>query len=212
MHLDAVNARYEVDALVLQSPANRVVSLGVINGCNIWKTDLNGTLDWLERTARTLGERLWIAPSCSLLHVPVDLDWEPKLDPEIRSWLAFATQKLDELRVLAKALNHGRGAVRVELDANRAAISSRLFSTRVHKPAVKAAVAQIDAALGRRSKPYAQRAATQAALLTLPRFPTTTIGSFPQTAEIRQARNQYKAGTLDDASYTQAMRTDKIHI
>ncbi len=211
VHLDAINARYEVDALVLQSPADRVISLGVVHGRNIWKTDLNGTLDWLERTACTLGDRLWIAPSCSLLHVPVDLDQETKLDPEIRSWLAFATQKLHEVQILAKALNHGRDAVRSELDANRAAIAVRRVSPRVHKPVVKAEVAAIDRALGLRTSPYPERAAKQSALLQLPPFPTTTIGSFPQTSEIRLIRNQYKAGIVDEAGYIQAMRKEIAH-
>lgn len=208
VHLDTVNARWEVDALILQSPADRVISLGVINGRNIWKTDLSGTLDWLERTARTLGDRLWVAPSCSLLHVPVDLDCEARLDPEIRSWLAFANQKLDELRVLAMALNHGRGAVQAQLDANRAAISARCMSARVHRPAVKAAVVGIDSALGRRRSPFGIRAATQASALRLPAFPTTTIGSFPQTPAIRQARRRYTDGGLDESGYQQAMRDE----
>src|SRR5690606_37760304 len=107
VHLDAINARSEVDALVLALPKDRVVSLGVVNGRNIWKTDLNATLDWLKPLARDLGGRLWLAPSCSLLHVPVDLESELKFDPEIKSWLAFAKQKLEELVVLAKALNQG---------------------------------------------------------------------------------------------------------
>ena len=208
VHLDAVNARYEVDALVLNLPVDRVVSLGVINGRNIWKTDLNGVLDWLEPTARTLGKRLWIAPSCSLLHVPVDLASEQKLDADIRSWLAFAIQKLDELRILATALNQGRAAVQAELDANRAAIWTRRVSPRVHSPEVTAAIAKIDARLGQRQNPYPQRAPKQALLLKLPKYPTTTIGSFPQTTEIRQARSLYKAGKIDEVGYKQAMRDE----
>lgn len=208
VHVDAVQARYEVDELVLKLPTDRIVSLGIINGRNIWKTDLNGVLDWLEPTARTLGSRLWIAPSCSLLHVPVDLASETKLDADISSWLAFACQKLDELRILTIALNHGRGAVQAELDANRAAIRARHVSPRVHNPAVKAAIAKIDVRLGQRQNQYPQRAPKQAALLNLPKYPTTTIGSFPQTAEIRQARSLYKAGKLDEISYKQAMRDE----
>jgi 5-methyltetrahydropteroyltriglutamate--homocysteine methyltransferase len=208
IHLDAVNARYEVDELILRSPADRVISLGVVNGRNIWKADLIGTLDWLERTAQTLGERLWIAPSCSLLHVPVDLAGEFKLDSEIRSWMAYALQKLDELRVLAIALNKGREAVRAELDANRAAISSRLFSTRVHLPEVKAAASRVNNAMGRRLSPFSVRYGIQASALQLPSFPTTTIGSFPQTIEIRQARKLYKEGKLDETGYNDAMRAE----
>ncbi|OQD05207.1 5-methyltetrahydropteroyltriglutamate--homocysteine methyltransferase, partial [Burkholderia cenocepacia] len=165
LHIDAINARDEVDALVRELPPERVLSIGAINGRNIWKTDLNATLDWLEPLAKQLGDRLWLAPSCSLLHVPVDLANEAKLDAEIRSWLAFALQKLDELKVLATALNEGRDKVADALAANAAAIESRRRSPRVNNPAVKAAIARIDARLGNRASPYAQRASKQSARL-----------------------------------------------
>ncbi|MCA8252651.1 5-methyltetrahydropteroyltriglutamate--homocysteine S-methyltransferase [Burkholderia sp. AU31624] len=208
LHVDAINARDEVDALVRDLPAARVLSVGAINGRNIWKTDLNATLDWLEPLAKQLGDRLWLAPSCSLLHVPVDLASEEKLDAEIRSWLAFALQKLDELKVLATALNEGRDKVADALAANAAAIHSRRQSPRVNNPAVKAAIARIDAQLGNRASPYTQRAPKQSARLNLPAFPTTTIGSFPQTGEIRQARSRFKAGALDEAGYRAAMHAE----
>ncbi|RLK33417.1 5-methyltetrahydropteroyltriglutamate--homocysteine S-methyltransferase [Cupriavidus plantarum] len=208
VHLDAVNARDEVRALIGGLPADRVISLGVINGRNIWKSDLGAVLDWLEPVAKALGDRLWIAPSCSLLHVPVDLASEQKLDADVKSWLAFALQKLDELQVLAGALRDGRDSVAAALAANRAAIDARRQSPRVNNPAVKAAVARIDAALGKRQRPYADRAPKQAAHLKLPLYPTTTIGSFPQTAAIRHARSQYKAGALDAARYQAAMEAE----
>ncbi|AKM32250.1 5-methyltetrahydropteroyltriglutamate--homocysteine S-methyltransferase [Pandoraea faecigallinarum] len=208
LHIDAINARNEVAAVIAALPADKVVSLGVVDGRNIWKSDLNAVLDWLTPVAGQLGERLWIAPSCSLLHVPVDLESESKLDAEIRSWLAFARQKLAEVDVLARAINDGRDAVAAELAANAAAIASRRASPRVHNPAVKAAVENLDAALGRRQHPYAQRAPKQAAKLKLPRYPTTTIGSFPQTAEIRNARSQFKSGELDHAGYVAAMQRE----
>lgn len=208
IHLDAINARQEVEALIGKIPDDRVVSLGVVNGRNIWKTDLNAVLDWLEPVASNLGERLWIAPSCSLLHVPVDLAAEQKIDDEIKSWLAFAKQKLEELCILASALNSGRDAVQAELEANRAAIVARRNSSRVNNPKVKAAIASITPHLGQRGSSYADRAATQAPLFNLPNFPTTTIGSFPQTAEIRQVRGQFKAGKIDDAAYKKAIRAE----
>ncbi|MFD0930670.1 5-methyltetrahydropteroyltriglutamate--homocysteine S-methyltransferase [Methylophilus glucosoxydans] len=208
LHIDAINARHEIVPLLAMLPAHKVLSLGVINGRNIWKTDLNATLDWLAPIAERLGDRLWLAPSCSLLHVPVDLDSELKLDSEIKSWLAFAKQKLEELQVLATALNHGREAVKVALAVNQVAIEARRLSKRVHNPAVKAVLQTLTPQLRQRQNVYTQRAAKQAALFNLPKFPTTTIGSFPQTAEIRQARRQFKAGELDQAGYQAVMKAE----
>ena len=207
-HLDAINAQAEVATLQAQLPQDRVLSLGVINGRNIWKTDLNTLLDWLEPVAKQLGDRLWIAPSCSLLHVPVDLNSELSFDAVVKPWLAFALQKLDELEIVATALNHGRDSVSAELSANREAIEARRLSPRVNNPAVKAALATITPELGQRRSAYTARADKQTALLQLPKYPTTTIGSFPQTAEIRQARSQFKAGQIDDTAYTAAMKAE----
>ncbi|ASC91514.1 5-methyltetrahydropteroyltriglutamate--homocysteine S-methyltransferase [Alcaligenes faecalis] len=208
LHVDAINDRDGVDALLKLLGDDKVLSLGVINGRNIWKTDLTAVLDWVEPIAKQLGDRLWIAPSCSLLHVPVDLDSEEKLDADVKSWLAFALQKLDELRVLGKALSQGRDVVKAELADNLAALTARRNSPRVNNPAVKAAVARISAELGKRKSVYEQRASKQAEFLKLPAFPTTTIGSFPQTAEIRRARSEFKAGRLDENSYQAAMRAE----
>jgi 5-methyltetrahydropteroyltriglutamate--homocysteine methyltransferase len=210
VHLDAINARTEAETLIAQLPATSVVSLGVINGRNIWKTDLTVVLDWLEPVAATLGERLWIAPSCSLLHVPVDLASEQKLDADIKSWLAFALQKLGELKILSVALKQGRDAVKTELAENKAAIETRRNSPRVNNPAVKAAISQLNAQLGQRKSVYSIRAAKQARLLKLPAYPTTTIGSFPQTAEIRQLRSQFKAGDINETVYKNAMRAEIV--
>jgi len=208
LHIDAINARAEVEQVVQQLPVDKVLSLGVINGRNIWKTDLHATLEWLEPVHTALRDRLWIAPSCSLLHVPVDLNSEEKLDRETWSWLAFALQKLEELQTLANALNNGRVSVKQALVANHAAIEKRRTSTRVHNPVVKAAIARIDAALGKRTGTYEQRAAKQSALLKLPAYPTTTIGSFPQTREIRQVRSQFKKGELDEAAYKTVIQAE----
>ncbi len=208
LHIDAINGRDDVMPILNLLPSHKVLSLGVINGRNIWKTDLGALLDWLEPLAQRLGERLWIAPSCSLLHVPVDLASEHKLDPELKSWLAFARQKLDELQVLATALRDGRAAVGAALAANQAALDARRNSPRVTNPAVQAAMARINPHLGMRENPYAKRAPKQAELLKLPAYPTTTIGSFPQTAEIRQARADFKAGRLDAPAYKAAMRAE----
>jgi 5-methyltetrahydropteroyltriglutamate--homocysteine methyltransferase len=208
IHVDAVSARDEVTRVVSLLPADRVLSLGVINGRNIWRTDLNATLDWLEPIAKKLGDRLWIAPSCSLLHVPVDVASEKKLDAELLSWLAFAVQKLDEVRVLGVALNEGRQAVQDALLASSAARESRRTSQRVNNPEVQASVLALNTSLGERQAPYAVRAQLQAEQLRLPRFPTTTIGSFPQTGEIRKARSEFRTGKLDVATYTRHMRQE----
>lgn len=208
VHLDVINARDEVEALIQELPTDRVLSLGVINGRNIWKTDLNGLLDWLEPISQQLGDRLWIAPSCSLLHVPVDLESEQKLDPEIKSWLAFANQKLRELHIVKAALESGRDSVRTQLGANRAAITSRRKSPRVNSTALKEAVARIDPNWGQRKSSFDERNKVQAEILKLPKYPTTTIGSFPQTSDIRQARNQFKSGKIDEATYLSAMQSE----
>ncbi|MGD2117902.1 MAG: 5-methyltetrahydropteroyltriglutamate--homocysteine S-methyltransferase [Chromatiales bacterium] len=208
LHVDAINARHEVAQLVDWLPIHKVLSLGVVNGRNIWKTDLNATLDWLEPLHEKLQQRLWLAPSCSLLHVPVDLNNETVLDAEIKNWLAFAVQKLDEVLLLAKALNHGRGTVADELQANQAAIQSRRTSSRVHNAAVKQAVSNITPEQGQRQSPFEQRAAEQSAILNLPLYPTTTIGSFPQTTEIRQARLKYRRGELSGQDYTKIMQRE----
>jgi 5-methyltetrahydropteroyltriglutamate--homocysteine methyltransferase len=208
IHVDAVNGRDDIEPLLNVLSPVKVLSLGVIDGRNIWKTDLTATLSWLEPLRQRLGDRLWIAPSCSLLHVPVDLDNESKLDADVKSWLAFALQKLDELQVLAMALRNGRASVAAELAANKAAVDARRTSRRVNDPAVKAAMEGLSASSGERKRPYADRARRQAALLVLPAFPTTTIGSFPQTAEIRHARGEFKAGRLDAAGYRDAMRAE----
>ena len=208
LHIDAVSAPAEVSRVADWLPSHKILSLGVINGRNIWKSDLNNILDWLEPLNEKLGERLWLAPSCSLLHVPVDLAREQELETEIRSWLAFAVQKLDELQTLAKALNEGRTAVRSELAENRIAIESRRRSSRVTNPTVQKAVAAVTPELGNRQSPYPQRIAKQRQILSLPAFPTTTIGSFPQTPEIRQARLQFRKGELSGTQYTEQMQAE----
>jgi 5-methyltetrahydropteroyltriglutamate--homocysteine methyltransferase len=207
-HLDAVSARAEVDRLVVELPEHRVLSLGVVSGRNIWKADLTQALDYLEPIQRKLGDRLWIGPSCSLLHVPMDLGSETKLDAELSSWLAFAEQKLEELQLLGTALNRGRAAVGPALAENARALASRRSSKRVTNPDVQAKVAVLSPSLGRRTSAYVERAELQAQVFKLPKFPTTTIGSFPQTSQIRKARSEFRAGKLDAAAYTSQMHAE----
>jgi len=208
LHLDVINAKEEVPKVIDWLATHKVLSLGVVNGRNIWKTDLVKTLDWLEPLQERLGERLWLAPSCSLLHVPVDLESEQKLDTEIRSWLAFAVQKLDELRLLGKALNEGRDAVAAELAENTQALQSRALSKRVHDERVKQRVARLDASLEKRQSDYPSRAKLQRQKFDLPLYPTTTIGSFPQTQEIRQARRDYRDQKISEEAYKERMQNE----
>jgi len=211
LHVDLVRAPEQLDAVLRALPAGRVLSLGLVDGRNIWRNPLDNALV-LARYAR--GHRgddpLWLAPSCSLLHCPVDLALEKKLDAELRSWLAFSRQKLDELRVLADALD-GQAGAEAALAAAREAVETRRRSPRVHNAAVKARVAALTDADANRATPHAQRLPLQAAALRLPPFPTTTIGSFPQTLEVREARARNKAGKLADADYQAFLEQQTEH-
>ncbi len=209
LHIDGVRAPEQLTPVLDQLPAYKVLSVGVVDGRNVWRTDLDGALETLRTAQQRLGERLWIAPSCSLLHVPVDLAQEEELDEELKSWLAFAVQKLDEVVVLKQALC-GQNEVEVEarLAASRAALENRHNSSRIHSPAVRQRLEEVDDAMARRNRPYPERAPLQRAWLKLPLFPTTTIGSFPQTPEIRQARKAYRDGTLSEREYVARMQAE----
>ncbi|MAP27430.1 MULTISPECIES: 5-methyltetrahydropteroyltriglutamate--homocysteine S-methyltransferase [unclassified Methylophaga] len=208
LHIDAINAADELVRVVDWLPSHKVLSVGIINGRNIWKTDLNRALELLEPIHTRLAERLWLAPSCSLLHVPIDLNSEHNLAEETLDWLAFAVQKLEELSILAQALNLGREGVAAQLAENKKSIQRRQQSTRVHNPAVKQRCEATHSASGQRQSTYSQRAALQQQALQLPAFPTTTIGSFPQTNVIRQTRKQFRLGQLADAEYRQQMQAE----
>jgi len=200
LHVDLVRAGGgQLDQLLKAWPKGRVLSLGVIDGRNIWRADLATALGQLERARERIGaDDLWVAPSCSLLHVPVDLDLEHRLDAQLKSWLAFATQKLVEVATLARAIRDGRAAVAAELEANARLIAGRRSSRRIHEPAVKQRAAGVSEKDMRRASPHATRRKRQ---LRLPLFPTTTIGSFPQTAEVRAARKQLHDGKLTPQEY-----------
>ncbi|PHS71544.1 MAG: 5-methyltetrahydropteroyltriglutamate--homocysteine S-methyltransferase [Methylophaga sp.] len=208
LHIDAVNGFSEINKVVDWLPSHKVLSLGVIDGRNIWKTDLNSCLDWLEPLHERLQDRLWLAPSCSLLHVPVDLTNETEIDDDIKSWLAFAIQKMDELDILATALNQGYLSVQQQLQDNSTAILSRQQSTRVHNLTVKARTVSVDKAIATRQSPYNKRALIQKEHFNLPLFPTTTIGSFPQTTEIRQKRKSFRQGVLTEQDYHQFIKDE----
>ncbi|MEU9719386.1 5-methyltetrahydropteroyltriglutamate--homocysteine S-methyltransferase [Streptomyces sp. NPDC047976] len=180
-------------------PGKRLVA-GVVNGRNIWINDYQRSLTTLG-TLLGLADRVDVAASCSLLHVPLDASAERDIDPQVRRWLAFARQKTREISVLARGLAQGTDAITAELAANRADLASRAASALTHDPAVRDRTGAITDADGRRSQPYAERTAAQRARLGLPLLPTTTIGSFPQTDELRAARADLRAGRIDTAGY-----------
>ena len=212
LHIDLVRAPEQFPTILDRLPAYKVLSLGVVNGRNVWRTDLHKVLEILQEAQARLGERLWVAPSCSLLHSPVDLSREDQLDAELKSWLAFAVQKCEEVALLTRALNDPQDdRVQAALAASRAVQESRAQSPRIHKPAVQARLNAITAADSQRRSPFASRIEQQRARLQLPALPTTTIGSFPQTAAIRLARQAYKAGKLSQAEYTEAMYSEIRH-
>lgn len=208
VHLDLVRGYDQLNGLVADWPRDRVLSAGIVDGRNIWRTDLDAALVKLTPLQFALGDRLWIAPSCSLLHVPVDLAQESGLDDELKSWLAFATQKLDEIAALKFALNGKRSAADQQFDAARAAIASRRCSPRIHNAIVQKRLAQVADAQTERASGFSTRIAKQQAKWRLPAFPTTTIGSFPQTAEIRQVRAAYKRGEIAHLDYLDRMRDE----
>ncbi|MBP2846884.1 5-methyltetrahydropteroyltriglutamate--homocysteine S-methyltransferase [Dickeya oryzae] len=196
LHVDLVHGKDDAAALNAQLPADWVLSLGVINGRNVWRADL---ASWFERLQPLLGKRtLWLGSSCSLLHSPIDLSVETRLDEEVKSWFAFAIQKCQELALLTRALNSGNGD---ELVAYSAPIRARQTSTRVNNPEVAKRLAAITAQDSQRQNPYPVRAQAQRARFQLPDWPTTTIGSFPQTTEIRGLRLDFKQGRLDGQNY-----------
>lgn len=208
LHIDLLRAPAQLDRILDLLPPYKVLSLGVIDGRNIWRADLDAVLDRLKPAQARLGERLWIAPSCALLHVPVDLQAEQNLDAELKGWLAFAVQKLDEIAILKRALNEGETSVANDLAAARAARQSRNSSTRIHRADVAARVQDISPAQAERASPYPVRAGQQRARLQLPLYPTTSIGSFPQTPAIRALRRERKAGRIDTVTYQELMRAE----
>lgn len=201
LHLDLARAPEQLDDLE-GFPVDRVLSLGVIDGRNIWRADLSRMLDRLEPVVARLGhDRVQLAPSCSLLHVPIDLALETGLDPDVKSWLAFSVQKIEELAALGTALARGRVHADAMLKASDEAAAARRSSPRIHNAKVAARTAGVDDSMRQRSSVFAERAGVQHERFNLPAFPTTTIGSFPQTAEVRNARAAHARGALTDAAY-----------
>ncbi|HEV7802871.1 MAG TPA: 5-methyltetrahydropteroyltriglutamate--homocysteine S-methyltransferase, partial [Burkholderiales bacterium] len=207
-HIDLVRAPTQHAAWRAALPNGAVLSAGIVDGRNVWRTDLRRALDVVRPLHDTFGDRLWIAPSCSLLHVPVSLADESELDPEVRPWLAFAAEKLTEIQVLADALTHGEGAVEGALESSDKAHAARRHSRRVVNEVVRERVSQLTSAMAERASPYSERIGVQRKALRLPALPTTTIGSFPQTPAVRQSRAAYKRRDITALTYLQRIRNE----
>ena len=208
VHIDAVRAPESVAVFADAWPENKVLSVGLIDGRNVWRANLSKVIGTLAPVAAKLGNNLWIAPSCSLLHSPQDLAVEEKLDAEIKSWMAFAAQKLVELGVVKQALAHGKESVKEAIAASDAAAADRATNKLIHNEAVQKRVADLPQGADQRKSPFAERIKAQQEWMKLPILPTTTIGSFPQTTEIRQARAAFKKGELSAADYDAAMKKE----
>ena len=212
LHIDAVRAPEQLGQVLDRLPSYKILSVGLVNGRNVWRCELEQALAQLQPAQERFGDNLWVSTSCSLLHSPVDLEREDRLDPELKGWLAFAVQKCGEVAVLRDALNDPLApGARQALAESRDAQARRAASTRIHKPEVQARLAAIGPQDSQRRSPFAQRIEQQRARLKLPAFPTTTIGSFSQTPAIRLARQAYRQGKLSANDYQDAMHTEIRH-
>ena len=205
LHFDFVRGEEDLYSVLKKFPEDKCLSAGIVEGRNIWKNEYDASITILEKAQAAVGaDRLWIAPSCSLQHSPVTLKNEPKLDDELINWLAFADEKLVEISDLQQILD---GTVGEEaLEENRDAATSRAISSRIHNTVVKSRLAAVAPKDYDRKSKFSTRQEEQRKKLNLPEFPTTTIGSFPQTKEIRKARAQWKKGVLSDCAYDKFLK------
>ncbi len=209
LHIDLVRAPEQLDEVLALLPNHLILSLGVVDGRNVWKNNYERSLQLINKAVAQLGtNRVIIAPSCSLLHSPINLDDETAIDPEIKNWMAFAQQKLQEVAEL-KQIAQGDDA---PLAANQAAMDSRRRSAKVHKPAVKERVVAVTGADALRKSPFPVRQQLHRQRFNLPAFPTTTIGSFPQTDDIRRLRARLKKGELTIEQYEKAIEEATIEV
>jgi 5-methyltetrahydropteroyltriglutamate--homocysteine methyltransferase len=209
LHIDLVRAPQQLENVLAELPAEKILSVGVVDGRNVWRTDLDAALALIQQAISRLGkERIQIAPSCSLMFSPHDLDLETGLDAELCSWLAFACQKLDELAALTGAVNKGIDTVPEVFSASRAAVESRRNSPRTHNAQVRMRVEAVTQSMLQRANEYSVRKTAQVRRLSLPLLPTTTIGSFPQTAEIRAHRSARNKGHLTQEKYEELIKEE----
>src|SRR5215472_1469104 len=213
LHLDLVRAPAQLEQVLPQVRASLSLSLGVVDGRNVWRTEFDRALALVERGVQALGtERILIGPSCSLLHVPIDVMQETHFDDDMRSWLAFANQKIEEISLLTRALNEGAAALDSALQANRQAFESRRSSPRIHNEEVDRRVQAVNEQMAQRPHAHHERKQQQQAVLKLPLLPTTTIGSYPQTADIRAARAACKSGEIDRERYEAFLKQEIEHV
>ncbi len=211
LHLDATRAAHELDALLDGLAPGRILSLGIVDGRNVWKNDFAASLALIARAKGKLGaDRLILSPSCSLLHVPVGLGGEAPQPPEVLPWLAFAEEKLSEVAALARLAQAGNGPAWPEYRSNQADRESRLAHPATRRPDVRGRVARLGPAQESRESPFRDRRSLQKAKLGLPLFPTTTIGSFPQTDTVRRARALRKQGQLSEAEYASFLEAETV--
>jgi 5-methyltetrahydropteroyltriglutamate--homocysteine methyltransferase len=202
IHVDLVRNPEQLDTVLEALGPQQVLSAGVVDGRNIWKTNMKQAIETVETIIQKLGkERVIVASSSSLLHTPHTLASEKNLDPEVKDWFSFACEKAEELAIIAKAVTEGPATVRDELEANAQSMKSRASSSRTNDPKVKERQEQVTAAMHERQSPFPTRIAQQQKDLKLPMFPTTTIGSFPQTSAIRVTRNKFTKGEITADEY-----------
>ncbi|KAG0288440.1 methionine-synthesizing 5- methyltetrahydropteroyltriglutamate--homocysteine methyltransferase [Linnemannia gamsii] len=205
LHIDLVRAPEQLEHVIANISQTQVLSLGLIDGRNIWKTNLAAALKLAETAVAALGsQRVFIAPSCSLLHAPVTLRFEKRLaskNPELFDWLAYSEEKCKEVHIIAHALNHGADSVKADLADNARSIEARRVSPHTTNAAVRQRLEAIKPDQLRRRNVFPTRQIEQHKANPLPAFPTTTIGSFPQTKEIRLARAKFTKGEIDAATY-----------
>ena len=208
LHLDLIRTPLLLDRVLKVIPEHLILSLGLIDGRNIWRADLDLAINTATQAKAKLGsDRLMIGPSCSLMFSPVDLDLEVKLDSQVKNWMAYAKQKVKETSTIARVLNQGETDVKEQLLESRQAVSERKSSSRVHNSAVKNALKAIRPEMLKRKNPYAERRIDQGTL-GLPLLPTTTIGSFCQTEDVRKTRAAYRSGKLKQADYDEFIRSE----
>lgn len=202
IHVDLVRNPEQLEAVIDALGPKQVLSVGVVDGRNIWKTNLKRAIETVEKATQKLGkERVIVASSSSLLHTPHTLESEKKLDAEVKDWFSFAVEKTHELAVIAKAVTEGPAAVRDQLEANAKSMQARASSKLTNDAKVKDRQSKLSEDMFNRNSPFPTRIEQQQKTLSLPLFPTTTIGSFPQTKEIRIQRNRFTKGEITAAEY-----------